>query len=345
MFVTLRKPCRTSYLPVLLDRLYLLFYVTPAYFVSHFSSSPFSVLFKPGESVHLTSSVPGNRSTFFHPRTAVTMTTLNNRQRRAGWRVGQQNERSGDNGGDEKWEQRERERERDGGKKQNSLHLRESERTGLPLCRTHMINKDDFNTIFENSIQFFLMPPLFLTLRRNKNQALTSCWTWRKGSGTTYVTLWFKVEIWRQWSACAKAQKTSFLDACTHTHCLAREQNCDNHNNNPVLISPKESSMLFFHTQFYCTGDECGGIHHVQCVYCDWKDFDNLEKDYATRQQVYAMLCITGFCRELHTLETGNEYALSVTSPAIIWIYTVDKAACKITQKQIWWMCDKYAKE
>lgn len=34
-----------------------------------------SVLFKLGESVHLTSSVPGNQSAFFHPLIAVTMTT------------------------------------------------------------------------------------------------------------------------------------------------------------------------------------------------------------------------------------------------------------------------------
>ncbi|KAF3847550.1 hypothetical protein F7725_020578, partial [Dissostichus mawsoni] len=39
------------------------------YFVSHFSPSPFSVLFKLGESVHLTSPVPGNGGTFFHPLT------------------------------------------------------------------------------------------------------------------------------------------------------------------------------------------------------------------------------------------------------------------------------------
>lgn len=137
-------------IPVLLDRLYLLFYVMQTYFLWHFSPSPppLSVLFRPGESVHLTSSVPGNRSTFFHPLTAVTMTTLNNRQRH-GWKMSQStNERSDDGGpGSEWWEMGTEERKK------------ETHCTWIPLARSQMINKDLWlNTIFENSIQFFYAP-------------------------------------------------------------------------------------------------------------------------------------------------------------------------------------------
>lgn len=191
--------------------------------------------------------------------------------------------------------------EGEGEKEKTKLTAPESEETGFPLCRTHMINKDDFNTIFENSIQFF-MPPLsssFLTLQRNKNQAiqkaLTTCCDadLNEGSGTTYITLWFKVEIWRRPETnrdCDRPLwrlKDSQQDpGCQHKlPCMWAEQ-CDNHNNTHIDLvhsywALKESSMLFFHTQFYLvqvTNTRDSSFWVVQCVYCDWKDFDNLER-------------------------------------------------------------------
>lgn len=145
-----------------------------------------SVLFKLGESVHLTSSVPGNQSAFFHPLIAVTMTTPNNPQQRAGWWVSQQTQRSDDGGhggGNEK---------RGQWKKKNKtppthLHLK-GRSLDFPLWHTNdqqgcMILTESF----ENSVQFSILPSLSLslfffvfnnlqsssvvTLPRNKNRA------------------------------------------------------------------------------------------------------------------------------------------------------------------------------
>lgn len=146
------------YIPVLLDRLFLLLYVTQTYFVWHFSPSPppFSVLFKLGESVHLTCSVPGNRSTFFHPLTGVTMTTLNNRQRRGRMMSQSTNERSDDGGpGGEWWEMG---REEEKGKKETHSTWKWGDWIPPSVAHKWSTRMYDFNAIFENSIQFFLCP-------------------------------------------------------------------------------------------------------------------------------------------------------------------------------------------
>ena len=146
------------YVPVLLDRLYLLFYVTQTYFIWHVSPSPpppFSVLFRPGESVHLTSSVPGNRSTFFHPLGAITMTTLNNRQRR-GWMMSQSTKK---NKKREEWRRR--------GQAVNDEKNGDSGGKRLDSPRSHtkwstrMILTQSVKTVF-SFFFFFLMPPFFL---------------------------------------------------------------------------------------------------------------------------------------------------------------------------------------
>lgn len=61
-------------------------------------------------------------------------------------------------------------------------------------------------------------------------------------------------------------------------------------------------------------------------------------KDYATCLQVLSMLCTTGFCTELHTVEAGNEYALSLKSPIILrwsrcvwWLHRYWPSALKTT--------------
>ena len=258
------------YIPVLLNRLYLLFYVTQTCFIWHVSPSPpppFSVLFRPGESVHLTSSVPGNRSTFFHPLGAITMTTLNNWQRRS-WMMSQstrkKNERS-DDGGARRWMMR----------KTGTVEGRD----WIPLGRTQMINKDDFNTTCENSIQlfFFFYASFFLKEQKTKHQKnaqkLCVLWTWMKA---IYITLWLKVEIWRHTdttetliSLCEGWEKKKLKRGSWMA--WAREQNC-------VTITItcywssywalKESSMLFFHTQFTVLAQvqamNARGIHHVE---------------------------------------------------------------------------------
>ena len=62
---------------------------------------------------------------------------------------------------------------------------------------------------------------------------------------------------------------------------------CDNHNNLLLifLLGFKGVFHIILSHSVYCTstsaGDECSGdssCRVVQCVYCDWKDFDNLEK-------------------------------------------------------------------
>lgn len=76
-----------------------------------------------------------------------------------------------------------------------------------------------------------------------------------------------------------------FLDA--YTNCFAREQNCVT-----ITITAywscaciwysywalKESSMLFFHTKVQAVNARGSSFRVVQCVYCDWKDFDNLKR-------------------------------------------------------------------
>lgn len=121
-----------------------------------------SVLFKLGESVHLTSSVPGNQSAFFHPLIAVTMTTPNNPQQRAGWWVSQQTQRSDDGGhggGNEK---------RGQWKKKNQTPPNspapEREESGFPsVAHKWSTGMYDFNRIFWKQCSVF-HPPVSLSL-------------------------------------------------------------------------------------------------------------------------------------------------------------------------------------
>lgn len=123
-----------------------------------------SVLFKLGESVHLTSSVPGNQSAFFHPLIAVTMTTPNNPQQRAGWWVSQQTQRSDDGGhggGNEKRGQWKKNKQKT---PPTHLHLK-GRSLDFPLWHTNdqqgcMILTESF----ENSVQFSILPSLSLSL-------------------------------------------------------------------------------------------------------------------------------------------------------------------------------------
>ena len=173
------------------------------------------------------------------------------------------------------------------------------EETGFPSVAHKMINKDDFNTICENSIQFFFFffnASFFFkgTKKKKKHQKnaqkLCVVRNWMKA---TYITLWLKVEIWRHTdttetliSLCEgwKKKKTheKFLDDVS-----AWAELCDNHNNLLLifLLGFKGVFHIILSHSVYCTstsaGDECSGdssCRVVQCVYCDWKDFDNLEK-------------------------------------------------------------------
>lgn len=147
------------------DRLYLLFNLT--HLPSPSPPPPPSVPFKPGESVHLTSSEPGNWSTFFHPLTVVTMTLLLiTGNGAAGWWVSQHARGvrpTGQAVNDERQGRRWKKRKERGGEekkkdRRNSLHLRARRLDSTSVARKWSTRMDDFNTIFSNSIQFFLCP-------------------------------------------------------------------------------------------------------------------------------------------------------------------------------------------
>lgn len=118
-----------------------------------------------------------------------------------------------------------------GKKKRSLLHLK-VRRLDSPL-RTHTINKDDSNTIFENSIQFFIPPVILFSDITMEQKPSTPIWLknyggtdLNEGSGTTDITLRFKVEIWRHHETITETVISLCEGWTTHSTFLDVNTNC-----------------------------------------------------------------------------------------------------------------------
>lgn len=168
-----------------------MFYIMGIYFFSPFC---FSVLFKLGESVHLTSSLPGNQSTFYHLLTSVTMTTPNSSRQRAHWWVSRQTHRSDDGGQDganEKCGQRRKKK-------------------GFTFRGTRMINEDCTKTVFSS--------PYRLSQKEQKHTKelwgtfVNTDWSWKHDrEPSTVVCAWTESVLTCTWADCVTIRIT-FID-------------------------------------------------------------------------------------------------------------------------------------